>query len=229
MIEKGRESLDEAGAYKALLTDLSKSFDCLPYELIIAKLYAYGSDMPPLKLINSHLSKRRRRIKINDVHSSWSEAHFEIPQGSVLGPFLFNLFICDLFMFVPKNGIANYANDNTSHSAGTGSHNIVSNLQQASGILSNWFQDNYLKANPDKYHVLLSETQLIIKNISIASSCCKELLGIKEDHKLSFEKSQCTGMDDFIYKIQTKKILLKAFVTARLSYALEVWMFHSKS
>ena len=73
MIEKWRESLDEAGAYEALLTDLSKSFDCLPYELIIAKLYGYGVDMPPLKLINSHLSKRRQMIKINDVHISSSE------------------------------------------------------------------------------------------------------------------------------------------------------------
>ena len=61
-------------------------------------------------------------------------------------------------MFPPKNGIANYADDNTSYSAGTESHNIISNLEQASDILSNWFQDNYLKANPDKYHVLRSET-----------------------------------------------------------------------
>ena len=69
MIEKWRESLDKGGAYGALLTDLSKSFDCLPHELIIAKLYAYGVDMPSLKLINSYLSKRRQRIKIN-VYSS---------------------------------------------------------------------------------------------------------------------------------------------------------------
>ena len=76
MIEKWRESLDQGGAYGALLTDLSKAFDCLPHELIIAKLYAYGVDMPSLKLINSYLSKRRQRIKINDVYSSWSEILF---------------------------------------------------------------------------------------------------------------------------------------------------------
>ena len=190
MIEKWRESLDQGGAYGALLTDLSKAFDCLPHELIIAKLYAYGVDMPSLKLINSYLSKRRQRIKINDVYSSWSEILFGVPQGSILGPLLFNIFICDLFMFLPKNGIANYADDNTPYSTGTGIHNIISDLEQASDILSKWFQDNYLKANPDKYHVLLSETsetQLIVKNVPIASSCCEKLLGIKIDHKLSFE------------------------------------------
>ena len=57
MIENWRESLDQGGAYGALLTDLSKYFDCLPHELIIVKLHAYGVDMPSLKLINSYLSK----------------------------------------------------------------------------------------------------------------------------------------------------------------------------
>ena len=70
MIEKWRESLDQGGAYGALLTDLPKAFDCLPHELIIAKLDAYEVDMASLKLINSYLSKRRQRIKINDVYSS---------------------------------------------------------------------------------------------------------------------------------------------------------------
>ena len=59
MIEKYRRSLDQGGVYGTLLTDVSKDFDCLPHELIIAKLYAYGVDMLLLKLINSYLSKRR--------------------------------------------------------------------------------------------------------------------------------------------------------------------------
>ena len=70
MIEKWRESLDQGSAYGALLTDLSKSFDCLPHELIIAKLYAYGVDMPSLKLINSYIYLKKQRIKINDAYSS---------------------------------------------------------------------------------------------------------------------------------------------------------------
>ena len=70
MIEKWRESLDQGGAYGALLTDLSKAFDCLPHELIIAKLYAYGVDMPSLKLINSYIYLKKQRIKINDAYSS---------------------------------------------------------------------------------------------------------------------------------------------------------------
>ena len=124
MIEKWRESLDQDGTYGTLLTDLSKTFDCLPHELIIAKLYTYGVDMPSLKLINSYLSKRTQRIEINDIYSSWFEIHFRVPEGSILGPILFNIFIYDLFMFLPIDGVANYADDNTPYSVGNGIHNI---------------------------------------------------------------------------------------------------------
>ena len=100
----------------------------------------------------------RQWIKINDIYSSWSEILFGVPQGSILGPLLFTIFVCDIFMFLPKNGVANYVDHNTPYSTGKGNHNIISDWKQISDILSNWFQDNYLKINPDKYHVLLSET-----------------------------------------------------------------------
>ena len=98
ILEKWRESLDQGGVYGALLTNLY----CLPHELIIAKLCAYRVDMPSLKLINSYLSKRRPRIIINDAYSLCSEIIFRLPKGFILGPLLFNIFICDLFMFLPK-------------------------------------------------------------------------------------------------------------------------------
>ena len=103
MIEKRRESLDSDGNSEALLTDLSKAFDRLPYDLLIAKLHAYGLDMPSLKLLHSYLTKRRQRVKINNTYSSWSEILFGVPQGSILGPLLFSLFLCDLFLFCTRH------------------------------------------------------------------------------------------------------------------------------
>ena len=88
------------GAFGALLTDLSRAFDCLPHELLIAKLDAYGFDKSSLKLIHSYLSNRKQRVKINDRYSSWSEILFGVPQGSILGPLLFNIFLCDMITFL---------------------------------------------------------------------------------------------------------------------------------
>ena len=123
------------------------------------------------------------------------------------------------FTNIIKDGIANYADDNTPYSTGNGIHNIISDLEQASDILSKWFINNYLKANLDKYHVLLSETsetQLIVENIPIASNFFEKLLGIKIDQKLSFEphvdslcKKASQKLNAQARKVQTKKIIIK--------------------
>ena len=117
MIEKWRKILDAGGAFGALLTDPSKAFDCLPHELLIAKLHDYRMDVPSIKLLHSYLTKRKQRLKLNSAYSSWSEILFGVPQGSILGPLLFDIFLCDLFQFFPDVDIANYADDNTPHSS----------------------------------------------------------------------------------------------------------------
>ena len=191
MIKKWRESLDQGGAYGALLTDLSKAFDCLSHDLLIAKLHAYGLDIKSLRLMYSYLTNRKQRVKINDTYSSWSEILFGVPQGSILGPLLFNIFICDVFRFIPYFDITNYAHDNTPYSANNNIVDVLNNLKLQANILDKWFKDNYMKANPGKYHLLLSATEetntLNIEDICINGSKCEKLLGINIDSNLTFE------------------------------------------
>ena len=132
----------------------------------------------------------------------------------------------------------------TPYPTGTGISNIISDLEQTSDILSKCFINNYLKDNPDKYHVLLSETsetQLVVKNVPIASSSGEKSLGIKIDQKLSFEahvESLCKKASQKLNsltrmasssKFKQRKLLLNSFITAQFSYAPVIWMFHSRN
>ena len=92
MLEKWKQSIVMVGCAVALLTDLSKAFDCLSHELLIAKLDAYGYSYNALKLIFSYLSNRSQRVKDNSSYSSWAEIKCGVPQGSIMGPFLFNIY-----------------------------------------------------------------------------------------------------------------------------------------
>ena len=134
--------MDSGGVAGAVLMDLSKAFDCLNHELLLAKLHAYGFSKSALTLIHSYLSNRRQRVKINGSFSTWKDTNLGVPQGSVLGPLLFNIYINDIFLLMNGTEICNYADDTTIYSCGYDIRNIIMKLEQDANHLATWFPEN---------------------------------------------------------------------------------------
>ena len=115
MIEKLKKTGGNGNVFAAPLMDLSKAFDCLPHELITAKLNSYDFNLTALNLIHNenakrfeiaYLAKWKQRTKINQSYSSWEDILFGVTQGSILGPVFFNIFLSDLFLIFDDVDIA---------------------------------------------------------------------------------------------------------------------------
>ena len=96
-----------------LLTDLSKAFDCLIHELLIAKLHAYGLSLSSLELVYDYLLNRKQRTKVNSNYSLWIDILEGVPQGFIMEPRFFNIFLCDPFIIIDATYFASYADDNS--------------------------------------------------------------------------------------------------------------------
>ena len=99
------------GVFGELLTDLSKAFDYIPHDLFTVKLEAYGFQTDALNLAYDYLSNRKQRVKINETFSCWKDIENGVPQGSILGPLVSNIRLCDLFYSLPDLDITSYTND----------------------------------------------------------------------------------------------------------------------
>ena len=130
--------------------DLSKAFDSLNHEFLLAKSEAYGLDNNAVSFMRSSLTNRLQRCKINNSFSEWAKNSTRVPQGSVLGPLLFNIFINGIFLFLQKCDLTNYAGESEKRVS-----TIIDSLRHEFTILSKWFYNNFMVLNPERCSFML--------------------------------------------------------------------------
>ena len=161
-----------------------------------------------------------------------------MPQCSILGPILFNIFLSDLFLIVDDIDSADYADDNTIYEC-----RILTTLQDAAAKLFKWFSDNQMKGNTDKCHLLLSKdesSEIHIGDSIIESTTSEKLLDIKINSKLRFDdhnqdlcnkanrKLRALAQATPYMNLQKRKVLMNAFFNAQFNYCPLIWMLHRR-
>ena len=164
-------------------------------------------------------------------------------QGSILGPLLFNVFVCNMFYFLKDFDMANYTDDSTPYNADKNIEFVVNNLKQLLSILFKWLNDNYVKINTDKSHFLVYGNMRVtakMNNNYIESEKEQMLLGITTDSNLTFEnhinnickraiqKLNALARVAIYMNIKKRRIIMKYLVTSQFGYCPLIWMFHSR-
>ena len=245
LIESWKKYRDNHGYSAAVLMDLSKAFDTINHDLLLAKLHAYGVSKNALKLMMSYLRNRYQRTKVNGEYSSWEELLTGVPQGSVLGPLLFNIYLNDLLYAVENAEICNFADDTTPHSSGYDLKEVMIDVEHDCSLLVEWFRDNYLTLNADKCHLLVSGYKCEAMYASVGDALLWEensvkLLGLIIDSELTFNnyvQMICKKASQKLTAIvrlanivseKKRKVLLKTFFESQFSYCPLLWMFCSR-
>ena len=218
--------------------NLPKAFDSNSHDLIIAKMHIYGFSKNSLVFFYTYVKRTKQNVRISNTHSIFQIFLSRVPQGSILGLILFNIFITDVLNWISNAELINFADDNTISAVENTIKELISILEKKSKAAIDWFVSNEMIVNPEKFQAIVVKRNNKMKdsyslNINqevINSENCVKLLGVEIDNKLSFEKhistlvKKASNQLNVISRIQKfmgfkeKEILLNSFVYSNFNY-----------
>ena len=193
--------------------------------------------------ISSSPSSESRNYEIGAWFSELLNMIYGVPQGSILGPLRFIIYICYLFIVNKDVNFSSYVDDTTPFITGMSFGQIIPELESILSNISQWFMNNNLKANAGKFHLFLSpyEDQTITVEIYvIKSSSVEELLGVTIDSNLNFKEhilSLCKKANRKLHALSRvskymtlnkRRILMKSFIISQYNYCPLIWIIHNR-
>ena len=158
MTDSWLKAIDDGNMVGVVLVDFKKAFDLVDHDILLTKLKIYGIRNDALSWFESYLSQRQQQVSINNTKSSFKSVTCGVPQGSILGPLLFLLFINDLPLYTNNVSTDMYADDTTLSDIQTSQEAIERNLQIALNELHIWCKNNGMVLNSAKTKVMLITT-----------------------------------------------------------------------
>ena len=247
--EDWKLALDADDLVGIMFIDLSKAFDSIDHSLLIAKLSAYGFDGISLRWFTNYLSNRRQRVVLDHVYSDWATVMRGVPQGSVLGPLLFIIYMNDLPAVIQHSHMNLFADDIALYVIHSDPCTVQTYLNHDLSLIFQWVTSNGFKVNVSKSQLLLlarrhrrnelSSIQIFLAGNLIQPKSCVKYLGILVDSDLAWTehihsiRKKCLAVLSVIRRISIYmpttllKTLYKAFVLPCLTYCCCVWHFCS--
>lgn len=241
VVSELQNSLDKNLITACLTIDLRKAFDSVNHEVLLCKLFKYNFSPNAIKLIHSYLSQRTQKIVLEDITSNTNSITMGVPQGSILGPTLFNLYVNDIFELQLFGKISMYADDAMLTYSVTNINELQNNIQEDLNTLNNYFNNNSLQMNINKTNYIIfgkhsnNSLNLIVNQIPIKKVIFIKYLGLLINEKLSWDQhanhimksiAPYCGMLYKLNKILNKKMLFNiyfAHINGRLLYLNVIW------
>ena len=195
--------------------------------------------------MENYFTRGFQRKNVSNSYSSWSEIITGVPQGSILGPLLFNIFLNDLLLYPEETFLSNYADDNTLRLVGNTIESVKNALSNDFRVIQNWFHENLKVLNANKCHYTCSgigseNDDFIFDGIKFPNSSEEKILGVVIDNELKFDphiRSMCKkagqklGVLNRISSLldpEKKKLVFNAVIKSHFSYCPLIWMFSSR-